>query len=269
MADICLKLARDYGTMGAKYDLYNCIPDVRCESCDHEHDTDSEIIGLERTMKLIWERIAEYDPNYIVELKQNYGGPFLSQYGTMMRAGDTPYNPEDNFLRTAHIQAYTPYALNDYQTITGFDTPEESAMIIIKMLAAGIPSYSVNLAELPKTHARVMKHYNSWYLGLLPELESYERTPLDAELQTWRLSTEKQDIYFAINGMNSIEIVKAKDFSVLNGSITQEILMKDKSGGKYSMAYYNCFGEKVGEETRTPEGILNVPIGGMVVARRL
>ena len=103
-------------------------------------------IRFEKTMELICKKVRQAKPDYIVELKQNYGGSKLATYGTMMRAGDTPYCPEGNFLRTAYIQSYTPYAANDYQTITNYDTMESAAKIIIKMLAVGIPTYSMNLA---------------------------------------------------------------------------------------------------------------------------
>ncbi len=55
-------------------------------------------------MKRIDEKSKALKPDYIVELKQNYATPFLSRYGTMTRAGDTPYNTEGNFLRTLYVQ---------------------------------------------------------------------------------------------------------------------------------------------------------------------
>lgn len=84
-------------------------------------------------------------PDYMIELKQNYGGVNLAAFGTMMRAEDTPYSPEGNFLRMEFIQSYTPYASNDYQTITNFDTINESADMIMKMMAVGVPTYSMDM----------------------------------------------------------------------------------------------------------------------------
>lgn len=271
MADICLKLARDFETDGAKYDLYNCIPDIKCCNHDHEHDTDSMLIGLTRTMELIWNKVRKENPEYIVELKQNYGGPFLAQYGTMMRAGDTPYNPEGNFIRTAFIQAYSEYAINDYQTINNFDTPEYGAMIIIKMLAAGIPTYSMDLARLNEKHLTVLKNYNNWYLELISKIDNYTRTPLDADLNLWHLDTLKEDIYFVINNSSKIKVHVNKSFFVLNGTAFDEVVLGCDEICNYNFKIFDCFGKQISTEDYElgKSLVIKVPVGGMLKADKI
>lgn len=56
MSDICLRLAEKYETDGAKYDLFNCIPNVPCCSAEHDHDTESGVEGLELLLKSIYEK---------------------------------------------------------------------------------------------------------------------------------------------------------------------------------------------------------------------
>ena len=247
MADICARLAVEYDTDGAKYDLYNCIPDIKCCNHEHEHDTESMVVGLEKTMELIWKKVRQAKPDYIVELKQNYGGSKLATYGTMMRAGDTPYCPEGNFLRTAYIQSYTPYAANDYQTITNYDTTESAAKIIIKMLAVGIPTYSMNLAELDQEKKDLIRFLNDWYIENIVEKENFKRTAMDGMLSVWRAGNAQEDLYFAINGAKEV-VVEGKDFQLLNASMYPEIFVRAEADAKYHLAFYNHTGKLIGEE---------------------
>lgn len=247
MADICTRLAVEYDTDGAKYDLYNCIPDVRCCSQEHEHDTESMVVGLEKTMELIWKKVRKAKPDYIVELKQNYGGSRLATYGTMMRAGDTPYCPEGNFLRTAYIQSYTPYAANDYQTITNDDTTESAAKIIIRMLAVGIPTYSMNLAELDQEKKELIRFLNNWYIENIVEKENFKRTAMDGMLSVWRSGNAQENLYFALNGAKEV-VVEGKDFQLLNASMYPEIIVRTEDDTKYHLAFYDHTGRLIREE---------------------
>lgn len=246
MADICVRLARDYDTDGAKYDLYNCIPDVCCCSHEHHHDTDSMMAALQKTMELIWQKVRAEKPDYIVELKQNYGGSRLASYGTMMRAGDTPYCPEGNFLRTAYIQSYTPYAANDYQTITNHDTLESAAKVIIKMLAVGIPTYSMDLAALEEDKKKLIRFLNNWYIQQIVEKENYRRSAMDGDLSVWKAEGAEENLYFAVNSAKEI-VVEQKSFQLLNGSMYSEILLRARDAARYQLKFYDYTGTLVGE----------------------
>ena len=85
MVEVCVRLARDYGFHGAKYDLFNWIPDVECRSPLHRHDTGSVLAGLRMVLAEADRRVREFAPGYVVELKQNYGTAALSPYGSCMR----------------------------------------------------------------------------------------------------------------------------------------------------------------------------------------
>ena len=204
-------------------------------------------IRFEKTMELIWKKVRQAKPDYIVEMKQNYGGSKLATYGTMMRAGDTPYCPEGNFLRTAYIQSYTPYAANDYQTITNYDTMESAAKIIIKMLAVGIPTYSMNLAELDQEKKDLIRFLNYWYIENIVEKENFKRTAMGGMLSVWRAGNAQEDLYFAINGAKEV-VVEGKDFQLLNASMYPEIIVRAEADAKDHLAFYDHTGKLIGEE---------------------
>lgn len=246
MADICVHLAKDYDTDGAKYDLFNCVPEVECCCKEHTHDTDSTIVGLQKTMELIWKKVRAEKPDYMVELKQNYGGSRLATYGTMMRAGDTPYCPEGNFQRTAYIQSYTPYAANDYQTITNHDTLASSARVIIKMLAVGIPTYSMDLVALNEDKKQLIRFLNNWYIENIVEKDNYKRHALDGMLEKWMIKGDTENLYFAVNSAHEM-VVENNDFQLLNASTQQHIYLKANGDARYQLKFYDYTGNRIKE----------------------
>ncbi|MBQ4563395.1 MAG: alpha-galactosidase [Lachnospiraceae bacterium] len=246
MADICVRLAEAYDTDGAKYDLFNCIPDVECCCKDHEHDTESMIVGLERTMELIWRKVTAKKPDYIVELKQNYGGSKLSSFGTMMRAGNTPFCPQGNFLRTAYIQGYTPYAANDYQSITNEESHLSTARVIIKMLAVGVPTYSMDICLLSEEKKQILRFLNNWYIDNIVERDNYKRRALDGMLDTWMIEGGRENLYFMLNSAKELT-VEGKDFQVLNASMHQQILLTSKEEARYQLQLFDHAGRLIAE----------------------
>ena len=246
MVDICKKLARDYRTDGAKYDLFNCIPLTECQNPDHKHDTDSMVDGLNMLIKEIYEETTKINPDYIIELKQNYGGPLLASYGTMMRAGDTPYCPQGNFLRTAYIAGYTPFAINDYQTITSFDTIDDTVKIIASMLAVGVPSYSMDLCRLSEEHKKVISALNHWYIENIVRDGVVERENIDNIQNLWRISKKNEDIYFVLGNIQRFSVESGRKFQILNGSCANSLEIKFKR--RFNVTQYNMFFEKMSSE---------------------
>ena len=269
MADICARLITEYDTDGAKYDLYNCIPAEECCGCGHTHDTDSMIVALERTMKAIWESVHRIKPDYIVELKQNYGGAKLSSYGTMMRAGDTPYSPDGNFMRTAYVQGYTPYAINDYQTITDFDKPLDNFRIIAKMITVGIPTYSMDIGNLSQDNKKVLGFLNHWYIENMVNTETYDRKAVSGLLDCWMMKKKQDDetIYFLVNLTQNLKIAGGK-FQILNGSVNREVFVS--GDGKYEVVCKDIFGDVISAGIcDLKDGMVITNKTGLVIGKRI
>ncbi len=258
MADICAELLRRYDVDGAKYDLFNCVPDAPCTSGEHTHDTESMIEGLARTLELIDAKTRGIKDDYIVELKQNYATPHLYGYGTVVRAGDTPYNSEGNFLRTVYINAYTPYSMNDYQTITNNDTPEAAACIIIKMLAVGVPSYSIDLAGMAQKHKRILGFLNRWYAENLPGIAT-QRIALDGRLGCWVAQMDRKDIYFLVNDENRIPVRRAGTIQIACGTYRPSVRLALPEAASAIVTVENASGPAEPEQRFAKTNILELP----------
>ncbi len=258
MAEVCVNLIRRYGVDGAKYDLYNCVPDEPCVSCEHQHDTVSMMEGLAMTMALIDEKTRQIKDDYIIELKQNYATPHLHGLGTLVRAGDTPYNSEGNFLRTAYVNAYTPYSLNDYQTITNSDSRETAACLIIKMISVGVPSYSIDLVALKAEHKNTIGFYNKWYIDNLPDLAT-KREPLDGNLGCWLARMPGKDIYFLLNDESRVPIQQLRNCQIACGTHRDRLHLSLPSPAVVSYSAQNCTNQTAVTTTCEPVSELTIP----------
>lgn len=218
MADICLGLIERYGVRGAKYDLFNNVPDCACANPAHAHDTDSMVEGLRRLLADIDRRTRERAPGFVTELKQNYGTPWLHHHGTCMRAGDTPYDPLGNFARTAYVAAYTPYAINDYQTLSNDDDPADAMVMIVRMLAAGIPTYSMDLVALREEHRRSLRFYHDWYRRHLAAVHR-PREPRTPDLGWWTIPAGDRDCHIVIDGETRLALDPARRHEILVGTV--------------------------------------------------
>ncbi|MEK4236847.1 alpha-galactosidase [Paenibacillus sp. FSL H7-0714] len=262
MAEICLKLMDKWGFDGAKYDLFNWVPDIECQNPNHNHDTYSMIQGLEKTFARIEEKTKAKNPDYIVELKQNYGTLFNMRYGNLMRAGDAPFDLETNYQRTLHIQSYTPFALNDYQSFTVNDTKEDVACTIIKMFAAGVPAYGVNFSKLSEEMKKVIKYYNSFYKENLETFKNF-RIPLNPANSSMLVEGAEKNFVFLHPSNNIVDIV-GKDVVVFNGSYRDTIIINN-TVPNYNVIVKDCFGDKVYRNTVINQlEKFNVPIGGSI-----
>lgn len=240
MANICVKLINKWGFDGAKYDLFNWVPNCKCKNPNHSHDVNSMIEGLEKTLKLINEKTRKIKPDYIVELKQNYGTLFNMQFGNLMRAGDSPFDIETNYQRTLHIQSYTPYALNDYQTFNEADSEEDVACYIIKMLSAGIPAYGVNFQKLDNGIKDVMRYYNNLYTENIDNFKEF-RMPLNPNYTEMISKGSNKDYIFLLPNSNLIEI--NRESLIFNGTYYKSIVIKNNSKQFYNAVIKDCKGK--------------------------
>ena len=262
MANICAELIEKWGFDGSKYDLFNWVPNTPCKNPNHNHDVNSMIEGLEKTLELIYKRTNKVKPEHMVELKQNYGTIFNMQYGNLMRAGDSPFDLETNFQRTLHIQSYTPYALNDYQTFNESDTPSDVACIIIKMLAAGVPSYGMNFVKLSKNVKEVIKYYNTFYSYNLEDFKN-SRIPLRPDYSAMLMKGSDTDYIFLLSQNDIAEF--ERDTIIFNGTYKDKLLMKNIRNKAYFVVIRNECGRvvsKKGYEKNCEE--IEVPIGGSI-----
>lgn len=263
MLGICEKLAHDLPFDGAKYDLFNWIPDAHCRSTQHEHDTPSDLQGLEMVLAGARRRTEALSPRYIIELKQNYGTSRLAQYGSVMRAGDAPFDPTTNFARIQHIQGYSPAALSDYQTFNQTDSDEDVAIAVIQMLALGVPSYGTSLAQMSASRGKVLAWHHHLFEQHRDAMVPY-RVIVTPGAELTKAAGAGQDVWFITGECSPLRIDRPA--LVLNGKHSSFVPLSLELAAVTEMLVRDCQGQVVRRD-QVPENhahviTLEVPLGG-------
>lgn len=211
------RMLRTYGVDGFKLDLFNCLPPGRCECATHEHDIADSVQAVAELLSGIWERVRRHNPNALVELKQDYGNTQFAQYGTMVRAGDTAYDADTNARRCFYTQAVAQCVHNDYLVTSVHTDPDAMALLMIRSLTAGVPTFGLDLDRIGPALRGVI----GWWLAFYDRHRAIFQTPREPQnndLSVWEGGKEDVRWVSAIFTAASVTIPDARRVYVLNGT---------------------------------------------------
>lgn len=268
-AYVCGEIARmiaGYEPDGFKIDLYNTLPTTPCTGGAHSHDTESVIEGVRRMEAAIWAEVQKWCPRGLVELKQNYGNVLSAAFGTMVRAGDTAYDADTNFHRCIYLQTYAPVVHNDYLAASVHDTPRDLAVMMIKSLTAGVPTFSLDLPRQPAENLAVIKGWLEFY-NANRALWRVSREPLDRRLETWRMGRGRVQAVSALFDAAELKLPPAERLYVLNGTGRPFFHVYPGRRGRYRTVLFDPAVRPIGEKrvSLTEGSRLSVPSGGLAL----
>jgi hypothetical protein len=217
VAEETIRLMRSTGVDGLKVDLFNCLPAGLCVSSEHDHDPAEPLAALEAVMAAQWEAMRRVRPDALCELKQDYGNVRLARYGTMVRAGDTAYDVDTNCRRCFHTSACVPRVHNDYFVTSDLATPDAIALAMIRMLAAGVPTFGSDLVAMPVAHRRVIGHWLAFYREHLAMFGA-PREPQTNDMSCWQGGDAAAAWVAALWQCREIRLPTAACIHVLNGT---------------------------------------------------
>ncbi|NOX97876.1 MAG: alpha-galactosidase [Nitrospirae bacterium] len=259
---IILKTTRkllDLGFDGIKADLYNNISATPCRG-EHAHDCPTVTRGIMRLMKELWEDMKSYRPSALMEIKVNYGNMRSAQYGSMVRGGDSPYDNINNFYNLAYMRAFVPIVHNDYLSWTIAEEDRDLAILIMKMITLGVPTFSVDLKTLPEGHRRILKRWLKFYTRHLPIFKTGIYEPQTGELFAWQIENETEALYSLLNESREIEIKLKKHLTIMNGTKYDEIYIRTGKEAKYNLKTFNYYLDLTDEREITLKDKTSLPI---------
>jgi len=220
-------LLKRFDVDGFKVDLYNNMSPHACDG-PHEHDCRSNIEGLDRLMKDMWAAIRAVKPDVLMELKQNYGNIRAAQYGTMVRAGDSPYDTDINLERALYVAAYAPVTHNDYAVWTAKESPRDLGIMLTKQMIGGVPTFSVNLADMPRLHKDILKGWLDLYHEWKTLWMGNRLTPQTGICDVWERADRNRAWYALIYGAPEVTIAPKKSIWLCNGTGRDSLYVRAK-----------------------------------------
>ncbi|OGS43253.1 MAG: hypothetical protein A2539_10440 [Elusimicrobia bacterium RIFOXYD2_FULL_34_15] len=267
MVDDMKRLITEYGVDGLKIDLYNCLPPLPCDATNHEHDTTPSLRGLHKLMAETWEELTKIKKDVTIELKNNYANIYSMQFGTMARAGDSPYDIDINFERCVYPQTFAQVVHNDYLAWTGGESAKELAALMIKLIAGGVPTFSIDLMTLPKFHHVVLKKWLDLYYGNIDLLMKTRREPQNSSMTVWQIDNGEEIMLILLSNAKEIIVPNRKKVIILNATKNDKILIDTKSTiNKKLQSYDNMLALKLSKKMKIKSGDqIQVLSGGCTV----
>lgn len=215
-------------------------------------------------------RLRKNNPDVLIEFRQNYMGPVITQYGNIIRAADCPGDRQANRIRIADLRLTSAKAAvhSDMLEWNVAMTAEEASGTVISSIF-GVIQYSMMLSELPKDHLRMVKHwidfcskheealYHGKFYGYSPEC-GYPQ--LCSEDDNEKIIGVYGNDYVVNLGLSKKQAI------ILNGTGKDGLCIETEMGKECDV--YDTFGGKV-TRCKVPSGItrVSVPIGGYVILK--
>ncbi len=265
VADETARLMRETGVDGFKVDLFNCLPPGPCVSTDHDHASSDPLAALEAVMAAQWEAMRGIRPDALCELKQDYGNVRLARYGTMVRAGDTAYDVDTNCRRCFHTGACVPCVHNDYFVTSDLATPQAVALAMVRMLAAGVPTFGNDLETMPAAHRLAVGQWLGFYRAHI-ELFAAPREPQTNDMSCWQGGDAATAWVAPLWQCREVRLPAARRIFLLNGTAHPYVYLRLDEAVSGSVATRTLPGDAAAPAalvTLVDGGRIEVPPGGL------
>jgi hypothetical protein len=255
------RLLRDYGVDGLKVDLFNCLSPRPCLSAAHEHDIDDPLLALDELMATQWQAAREVNPDVLIELKQDYGNVRLARLGTMVRAGDTAYDMDTNLLRCAYTQAFAQCVHVDPLVTSIHTRPQALALMMIKALSGGVPTFSMDLVSLDDEQRQVITTWLGFY-NRHRSMFQHRRRPQGRNLNVWQGGEGEQRWISAVGAACEVRLTAMPGvLHLLNGTDRPSLYTLLSEPRPVRIKWHDWRLEPVGESQMVLEPGGSMPIG--------
>lgn len=259
------RLLKAFGVDGLKVDLFNCLSPLPCCSEAHEHDIKDPLVALDALMAATWAAARQVNPDVLIELKQDYGNVRLAAHGTMVRAGDTAYDIDTNLLRCGYTQAYAQCVHVD-PLVTGIHAhPQAVAIMMIKALAGGVPTYSIDLTNISDELLEVFTVWTQFY-NTHRAMFMTQRSLQGRAMNVWQGGDEHQSWLAVAGQANEIKLpITQGVMHLLNGTDRQTLYLQIERPVQVHLKHRDATLKLKHEQhiTLTPGGQLPVIAGGL------
>ena len=181
-------------------------------------------------------RLKKINPDVLIEFRQNYIGPVVTEYGNIIRVGDCALDAFINRVGVLDLRMTSGKAAvhSDMITWNNNDTNESVAKQLIAVLF-GVPQISVRLDEITAEHYEVLKFWLNFWMEnkeiLLDGKQKIYNPEANYSMVEAELNNRKICVCY---GRNIVEC-SGDDFIVVNGTGEDFIVVRANGDFKYTI----------------------------------
>lgn len=265
------KAALEWGLDGFKLDFIDAFELTEySDKTGIGRDFESLEDAIECLISNITARLREINPDILIEFRQSYIGPVITQYGNMVRVGDCALDAFINRVGVLDLRMTSGKAAvhSDMITWNDNDTDESIAKQFIAILF-GVPQISVKLGDITAEHYEVLKFWLDFWL-------QHREILLDGKLKIYNPEANYSMAEAELDGKKicvcySRNIVECSSgcLTVVNG--TGEDFIVVKASGKFRYTILDCKGTQIENNVKDIDDIasFNVPHSGVLKLEKI
>ena len=268
LAGIYEKAASEWELDGFKLDFIDAFEFTEySDKVSAERDFDSLEDAIECLLSEITARLKQTNPDIILEFRQSYIGPVVTQYGNMIRVGDCALDAFINRVGVLDLRMTSGKAAvhSDMITWNADETNESVSKQLIAVLF-GVPQVSVKLAEITKEHRSVLKFWLDFWI-------ENQNVLLDGKLKIYNPEANYSMAEAELNGKKicvcysrNIVDYSGGNLTAVNG--TGESFIALRGNGKIKYIICDCMGANIesGIKDIKDIAVFDVPQSGLLIA---
>ena len=164
IVDKYVDFVNEYGVDGLKLDFIDSFHLGEESSTDYEEmDTVSVEDAVEMLLQEASERLKAINPDFLIEFRQSYVGPVISQYGNMLRVGDCPNDPLTNRVHSLNLRICQDGIIHSDMMMWNKDEKDEAVAYQLLSTMFCVPQISILFENITDNHKRILKNYISFW----------------------------------------------------------------------------------------------------------
>lgn len=233
---------------------------------DERRDIHSLEAAVERLMTDVYNRLRQINPEVLIEFRQDYVGPAIRQFGTMLRVGDCPNDALCNRVAGIDMRLTSGNTAvhSDMLMWNPDDTPESAALQFIAALYC-VPQISVKIATLPESHKKMLAFYLDFWRENRDILLNGKLKATNPASMYSKISAEKDDNAIITTYAPLIQNVDGyKKVTIVNACSESPVILKNAKGKVCKVL--DCMGTVLSSQTVECDlWETNIPLSGMAI----
>lgn len=232
------------------------LPRMGDDKYNEKMDFESVQEAVHCLLSTIMETLRNIKPDFMIEFRQRYIGPYMRQYGNMFRVTDCPNDTITNRIGSMDIRLLcgNTAAHADPLMWNVQDTIENVALQFINTLFA-VPQLSMKIDALTETHFKTCKFWLNFWKEHRDVLLQGELTPFHPELNyPLIISSTLKECLIAVYSdfIVPLSLEENKKVILVNGTFNNKIYVDVHDNyNERQLEVLNCSGEVIITKTIT------------------
>ena len=241
---------KKYGYDGLKLDFIDSFQVSEESSTNYEDmDTVSVEEGLQKLLSEAISELKKINPEIMIEFRQSYIGPIVSQYGNLFRVTDCPNDALFNRIGSLDLRM-TSDKIPVHSDMLMWNKNDTNESVMYQLLATMfcVPQISVRFDNITEEHRRLLKSYLAFWRAHSDTILDGEITMCGVDANYTMAKAKKDGQSVSVLYENTVLTVEnGEEAYAFNSTGKDGIYVETEAERKCEL--YDIFGIKYGEIT--------------------